>query len=204
MSSDVPFGSRTVSHSKTTENISQSFGGLQSYLDVRNQRRTEQKNNQLLQSLAVTCTFYEKEGARASCQQDTLCNCGGLPTSTTTVKNANHTVGTHRSMLKPSPPWITAMARHTERAMTCQTYPPSSSNFKSNALLLERYFPKLAVHNGRGSHSTDRMCLSMLRFMNTQSCGRETPCGKSPCHTRVGPQSRFSAELRTTLTICPF
>ena len=78
------------------------------------------------------------------------------------------------------------------------------SNFKSNALLLERYFPKLAVYNGRGSHSTDRMCLSMLRPMNTQSCGRETPCGKSPCHTRVGPQSRFSAELRTTLTIFLF
>ena len=86
--------------------------------------------------------------------------------------------------------------------MTCQTYPPSSSNFKSNALLLERYFPKLAVHNGRSSHSTDRMCLSMLRPMHTQSCGRETPCGKSPC--RPGPQSRFSAELRTTLTIFPF
>ena len=47
-------------------------GGLQSYLDVRNQQRTEHKNNQLLHSLAVPCTFYEKEGARAS-PNKTLC-----------------------------------------------------------------------------------------------------------------------------------
>ena len=47
-------------------------GGLQSYLDVRNQQRTEHKNNQLLQSLAVPCTFYEKEGARAFANK-TLC-----------------------------------------------------------------------------------------------------------------------------------
>ena len=38
-------------------------------------------------------------------------------------------------------------------------------------------------------HSTDRVCLSMLRPMNTQSCGKETPCGKSPSHTRVGSQA---------------
>ena len=38
-------------------------------------------------------------------------------------------------------------------------------------------------------HPTDRMCLPMLRPIYTQSCGKETPCGKSPSHTRVGPQA---------------
>ena len=120
------------------------------------------------------------------------------------MKNANHTVGTHRSMLKPSPPWLHCYGTPPRTGNDMPNVSAELSNFKSNALLLERYFPKLAVYNGRGSHSTDRMCLSMLHPMNTQSCGRETPCGKSPCHTRVGPQSRFSAELRTTLTIFPF
>ena len=46
-----------------------------------------------------------------------------------------------------------ALPRHPGRAMTFQTYPPSSSNLKSSSLLLEKYFPKLAVHNGRGSPS---------------------------------------------------
>ena len=39
----------------------------------------------------------------------TLCNCGGLPASTRTIKNANHTVGTYRSTQNVStmapPPW---------------------------------------------------------------------------------------------------
>ena len=29
----------------------------------------------------------------------------------------------------------------------------------------------------------------MLRPMYTQSCGKETPCGKSPSHSRVGSQA---------------
>ena len=77
-------------------------------------------NNQLEQSLAVTCTFYEKEGARAFCQHVTLCNCGGLPASTTTVKNANPKVGTPMPMLKRHHHGSTAMARHPGRAMACQ------------------------------------------------------------------------------------
>ena len=36
---------------------------------------------------------------------------------------------------------------------------------------------------------TDQMCLPMLRPIYTQSCGKETPCGKSPSHTRVGSQA---------------
>ena len=76
-------------------------------------------NNQLEQSLAVTCTFYEKEGARAFCQHVTLCNCGGLPASTTTVKNANPKVGKPMPLLKRHHHFI-AMARHTGRAMACQ------------------------------------------------------------------------------------
>ena len=55
------------------------------------------------------------------CQQDTLCNCEGLPTSTTTVKNANHTVGTHKSMFKPSPPWL-----------HCHGTPPRTGNDMPN------------------------------------------------------------------------
>ena len=140
-----------------------------------------------MQSLAVTCTFYEKEGAHASYQHVTLCNCGGLPASTRTVKNANHTVGTHRSCSKRLHHGSTSMARHPGRAMACKTYPSSSFNLKSRSLLLERYFPKLAVHNGRGFiQQTD---LLMLRPIYTQSCGKETPCGKSPSHTRVGLQA---------------
>ena len=72
--------------------------------------------------MAATCTFYEKEGARASCRHGTLCNFGGL---------------------------------------------------------LRKAF----------LHPTDRMCLLMLRPIYTQSCGKETPCGKSPSHTRIGSQA---------------
>ena len=48
------------------------------------------------------------------------------------------------------------------------------------------------------------MCLPMLRPIFTQSCGKETPCGKSPSHTRVGLQALLDrvtvfAGLRTTL-----
>ena len=82
-------------------------GGLQSSPDVRNQQRTEgiQQPARAV-NVPFTSTFYEKEGARASCQHVTMRNCRGLPASTTTVKNGNHTVGTPRSMLKPSPPWL--------------------------------------------------------------------------------------------------
>ena len=65
-------------------------GGLQSSPDVRNQQRTEHiQQPAWAVNVAFTCSFYENEGARASCQHLTLRNCGGLPASTTTVKNAN-------------------------------------------------------------------------------------------------------------------
>ena len=55
----------------------------------RRQESTEngaQTTTSLSSQRAITCTFYEKEGARVSHQHVTLCNCGGLPASTTTVK----------------------------------------------------------------------------------------------------------------------
>ena len=86
-------------------------GGLQDYIDVRNQQRTEQKNNQLLS--------HQLSHVPSTKRKERVPNCGGLPTSTTTVKNANHTVGTHRSMLKPSPPWLHCYGLHPGRAMAC-------------------------------------------------------------------------------------
>ena len=88
-------------------------------------------NNQLEQSLAVTCTFHEKEGARASCQRVTLCNCGGLPASTTTVKNAIPKVGTPRPMLKTSPPWLHRHGTPPRTGNGMPIDPPSSPTLKA-------------------------------------------------------------------------
>ena len=54
---------------------------------------------------------------------------------------------------------------------------PTGTSFAKpqKQFLLERYFPKLAVHNGRYSS-----------IQQTQSCGKETPCGKSPSHLALG------------------
>ena len=89
-------------------------GGLQSFSDVRNQQRTEHiQRPAWAVNVPFTCTFYEKEGARASCQHVNLRNCGGLPASTTTLKNANdcktsssiHIVGTPTVTTMAPPPW---------------------------------------------------------------------------------------------------
>ena len=96
--------------------------GIAELPDVRNQQRTEHIQQLVWAVMAATCTFYEKEGARASCRHDTLCNFGGL---------------------------------------------------------LRKAF----------LHPTDRMCLLKLRPIYTQSCGKETPCGKSPSDTRIGSQA---------------
>ena len=86
--------------------------------------------------MPFTCTFYEKEGARASCQHVTLRNCRGLPATTTTVKNGNDLLEepaqAFTQWARPDPcsnrlhHGSTAMARHPGRAMALQTYPPSS------------------------------------------------------------------------------
>ena len=73
----------------------------------------------------------------------------------------------------------TAMARHPGRAMACQTYPPSSSNLKSSSLLLERYFPKLAVHNGRGSSIQQTECARPCCVLCTHSRAAERPLAAS-------------------------
>ena len=133
------------------------------------------------------------------------------------MKNANYTVGTPRSMLKPSSPWL---HRHGTPPQTGNGMP--NSNLKSSSLLLERYILKLAVHNRKGFSfnrpnvklhaliyvATKRIAtaestvesltfhtytssagLPMMRPIYTQSCGKETPCGKSPSPTRVGLQA---------------
>ena len=84
----------------------------------------------------------------------------------------------------------TAMARHPGRAngmpnVTAQLFQPQKQLFITGEVLSE------AGRSQRKGvlHPTDRMCLPMLRPIYTQSCGKETPCGKSPSHTRVGPQA---------------
>ena len=73
----------------------------------------------------------------------------------------------------------TAMARHPGRAMACQTYPPSSSNLKSSSLLLERHFPKLAVHNGRGSSIQQTECACPCCVLNTHRRAAKRPLAAS-------------------------
>ena len=73
----------------------------------------------------------------------------------------------------------TAMARHPGRAMACQTYPPSSSNLKSSSLLLEKYFPKLAVHNGRGSSIQQTECACPCCVLYTHSRAAKRPLAAS-------------------------
>ena len=87
---------------------------------------------------------------------------------------------------KAPPPWH---APRTGNGMPID--PPSSSDLKSSSLLLEMYLLSEAGRSQRNVflHPTDRMCLPMLRPIYTQSCGKETPCGKSPSHTRVGSQA---------------
>ena len=127
-----------------------------------------------MQSLAVTCTFYEKEGARASCQHDTLCNCGGLPASTTTVKNANPTVGTPRSMLKSSPPRLHRHGTPPRTGNGMLIDPPSFSDLKSSSLLLEMYFPRLAVHNGMcfSIQQTECACPCCVLYKHSRAAKR--------------------------------
>ena len=70
-------------------------------------------------------------------------------------------------------PWI---RRHGTLPWTGNGMPIDPSFlYPQKQLLLERYFPKLAVHNGRYSS-----------IQQTQSCGKETPCGKSPSHLALG------------------
>ena len=113
-------------------------------------------------------------------EQSTCCHMYLARKGTTTVKNANHTVGTSRFMLTTSPPWGHTPPR-TGNGMPNAA--PSSSNLRevlSEAGCLQR----------KGFlHPTDRMCLPMLHPIFTQSCGKETLCGESPSHTRVGLQA---------------
>ena len=138
-------------------------------------------------------------------EQSTCCHMYLARKGTTTVKNANHTVGTSRSMLQTSPPWG---HRHGTPPRTGNGMPKCSAQLlqlQKPMFILERYFPKLVVSQRKGFlHPTDRMCLPMLHPIFTQSCGKETPCGKSPSHTRVGLQALLDrvtvfAGLRTTL-----
>ena len=100
------------------------------------------------------------------------CNCGRkdacLPvqlSSTTTVKNAKHTVGRPRSAT-PDGQW------HAKR-------PHSSSSLKSSCLLLERYFPKLAVHNGRGFFIQQTESARPCCVLRTHSRAAERPLAAS-------------------------
>ena len=138
-------------------------------------------------------------------EQSTCCHMHLARKGTTTVKNANHTVDTSRSMLKTSPPWG---HRHGTPPRTgngmpnviAQLLQPQKQLFITGEVLSEA-----GCSQRKGFFQpTDRMCLPMLRPRFTQSCGKETPCGKSPSHTRVGLQALLDrvtvfAGLRTTL-----
>ena len=63
--------------------------------------------------------------------------------------------------------------------MACQTYPPSSSSLKSSSLILERYFPKLAVHNGRGFSIQQTECARPCCVLCTHSRAAERPLAAS-------------------------
>ena len=91
---------------------------------------------------AVHMHFLGKEGARASCQHVTLRNCRGVPASTTTVKNANDTVGRPRSMLKPSSPWLHRHGTPPRSGngmpnVTAQLYQPQKQLFITGEVLSE-------------------------------------------------------------------
>ena len=82
------------------------------------------------------------------------------------------------------------MARHPERAMACQTLSAQLVQPQKQLFITGEVLSEAGRSQRKGFfHPTDRMCLLMLRPIYTQSCGKETPCGKSPSHTRVGPQA---------------
>ena len=95
------------------------------------------------------------------------------------------------------------MARHPGRAMACQKQ--RSAPTSEAAVYTGEVLSEAGCSQRKGFlHPTDRMCLPMLHPIFTQSCGEETPCGKSPSHTRVGLQALLDrvtvfAGLRTTL-----
>ena len=118
------------------------------------------------------------------------------------------------------------MARHPGRAMACQTLSsqllqPQKQLFITGEGTFGSWQRPAAAWQTVGRrpqqkgfpHPTDRMCLPMLRPLYTQSGGKETPCGKSPSHTRVGAfafagislspaaVTGSSAGLRTTLAV---
>ena len=96
----------------------------------------------------------------------------------------NHTVGTPKFMLKTSPPWLHRRG----------TAPRTGNGMPNVSAQLTFITGEVLSEAGRSQrkgffHPTDRICLPMLRPIYTQSCGKETPCGKSSSHTRVGPQA---------------
>ena len=128
------------------------------------------RNHQLERSTCCHMTFYEKEGAHALCQHVTLCNCGGLPALTTTVKNANHTVGRPRSMLKTCPPWL---HRHGTPPWTGNGIPNVSAELlqpQKQLFITGEVLSEAGRSQRKGFlHPADRMCSPMLRPMYTQS-----------------------------------
>ena len=120
-------------------------------------------------------------------EQSTCCHMHLARKGTITVENAKHTAGTSRSMLKTSPPWG---HRHDTPPRTgngmpnviAQLLQPQKQLFITGEVLSEA-----GCSQRKGFlHPTDRMCLPMLRPIFTQSCGKETPCGKCPSHTSLG------------------
>ena len=132
---------------------------------------------------AVTCTFYENQAAHASYQHVTLCNCGGLPASTRTLKNPNHTVDTHRSMLKTSPPWLHRHGTPPRTGNGMPNVPVELLQPQKQLFITGEVLSEAGRSQRKGFHSTDRFAHA-ASYIHTVVRQRDPPS-----HTRVGLQA---------------